>query len=703
LLVLHRDYETRSTVDLKKSGAHVYAQHPSTEILKAVWIFTEDGKEVGEPIVWTKGDWLYGEHIGYHVRQHIESGGKVAGHNAAFEQAIDTYLAGPRLGWPVCKPEQLDCTMARAAVQAIPLDLARACSALGLPYQKDKEGHRLMLLMCKPRKPKKGEDPAAILWHETPEQMERLGAYCVADVRAEIGLDNALMPMQEQERPVWLLDQVMNNRGVRIDQEFIGTAIDFVTRHEARANGRLRQVTGGRVEKVTQIDRLKEWLKDNGVELKLVDKVRRNGEEYESEAVDKEAVIDLLAGELPNEAVREALEIRRDYGKSSVKKFAKFKLQSCQDGRARGNLQYHAAGPGRWAGRGIQLQNMVRLGIIEAGGWAQAFRDMRELGDDMFELVWGSPVGVASRMSRGAVIAEPGNKLIFGDYSNVEARGCVWAAKQDDMVALFASDGLIYETMGSAIFDLSVEEVSRLHVSKENTLPRFVGKETVLGCGYGMGPPAFQRNAKKKGNVILPIEICQKGVYGWREANPRIADRKTGLWRELEDAAKAAIERPGAVFTAGPFSYRVKGRWLQCRLPSGRLLWYRRPSIKPNKKDAEDAAEFGETVPEWRWKIHYWGVNGVTKQWEEETTWGGKLLENCIQGMCRDFLAGAMSRLEAASYFMVLSVHDEAIAEVAESFGTVKEFLSIMTIVPRWAPGFPLKAEGGQGPRYAKG
>lgn len=700
MVVLHRDYETRSTVDLKKCGAHVYAQHPSTEILVAVLIFTDGGKEVGEPYIWYPGMRLRAD-----VREHIESGGECAGHNAAFEQAIDTYLAGPRLGWPVPKLEQLNCTMARAAVQAIPLDLARACQALALPYQKDKEGHRLMLQMCKPRKPRKDEDPAGIYWIFDVEKLARLTAYCVADVRAEIGLDNALMPMQEQERPVWILDQIMNNRGVAVDLEFIEVAIKFVKRHEARANVRLAEVTCGAVEKVTQLDRLKEWLKANGVILKEVEKKRRNGEEYIGEAADKEAIEDLLAGVLPSPQVREALEIRRDNGKSSVSKFAKFRMQACRDGRARGNLQYHAAGTGRWAGRGIQLQNMIRLGIIEPGGWEQAFRDMRELDDEMFETVWGKPIGVASRMSRGAVVAAPGNKLIFGDYSQVEARGVVWSAKQDDMVELFRSNGPIYETMGASIFDLSIEEVSDLHKSKANILPRFVGKETVLGCGFGMGWKAFKKNCKKKGSVVLPDDICEKAVYGWREQNWRVKE----FWRELEDAAKAAIETPGTVFTAGPFSYRVKGKWLQCRLPSGRLMWYRRPSIKATQKDIEEqlAEEggdmLGHTVPEYRWKIHYWGVNGVTKQWEEETTWGGKLLENGDQGMCADFLRGAMLRLEARSYPMILSVHDEPIAEVANDFGSVQEFVDEMQIVPRWAPGFPLRAEGGQGPRYAKG
>lgn len=718
--VLHRDYETRSEADLKKVGAHAYAEHSSTRIIVAVWIIEWSRGELSPPIIWhgNMDDYAASPPIPAAVATLIADGCTVAGHNAAFEAAIDAYHAGPVLGWPVVPLAQQDCTMARAAVQALPLDLDRLSKALKLAVEKDKAGYRLMLQMCKPRKPKKGEAPG-IYWHYDGDKLGRLTSYCVDDVRTEIEADHSLRPLQDQERPVWELDQIMNTRGVEIDAEFVATAKAFVARAAERANARMRLITGGAVEKVTQLDRLKAFAKAAGVEFKVIEKKRRNGDKYEAEAADKEALLDLLEavedGEDGEEAdvdtsalalipgrplaqwvigdepsVRAAFELRLEAGKSSLKKLDKFMSQAPR-GRARGNLQYHGAGPGRWAGRGIQLQNIVRAGISEPGGWEQAYRDMRELDDETFELVWGSPFDVVARMMRGAVIAKRGHKLYFGDYSNVEARGCVWTAKQDDMVELFANDGKIYEEMASSIFGLSVEEVIFLHKSKQNIIPRFVGKETVLGCGYGMGWRAFQRNCKKKGRIILPDEICIRGVGGWRERNRNVVD----FWRDLEDAAKHAIETPGEVFHAGPFSYRVKGQWLQCRLPSGRLLWYRRPSLKwVETKTAKGVRR--------DLKIHYWGVNGLTKQWEIETTWGGKLLENCVQGMCRDFLAGAMTRLEAFGYPMVLSVHDEAIAETLIGFGSVAEFLRLMTILPTWGRGFPLKAEGGEGSRYAK-
>lgn len=722
--ILHRDFETKSAVDLRKVGAHVYAEHPTTDVWVAVFIAEYPDGKCDNPVIWYPG-----EPVPQIVTNAAAFKWTFAGHNAAFEQAIDRHIMGPRYGFPIIPDEQINCTLARAAVQSIPLDLARACKALNLPYQKDEAGHRLMLSMCKPRKPRKDEDATCdacrgskieevydghgnvlelacstcggtgerLLWHDEPAKLTRLTEYCVADVRAEIGLGRALRPLSPSERRVWLLDQKMNNRGVQIDLEFVNVAARVAQIVTKRLDREMREATGGAVAKATEVEKLKDFAKKYGVEFRIDMKTRRNGEEYEAESADKEALQDLLAGELP-EAVRRAFELRLEAGKSSVKKFEKFRLQACSDGRARGNLQYHAAGPGRWAGRGIQLHNLIRAGVSKKeGGWDQAFRDIAELDDEMVELIYGPPLDLISRMIRGAVVAAPGNKLIYGDYSNVEARGSVWSAGQKDQVELFARGGKIYEEMGAFIFDLPLDEVIEGHESGTNKLPRFVGKESILGCGYGIGPDKFRRQTKKKARIILPPGVAEKAVFGWREKNGCVVE----YWRELEDAAKAAIENPGEVFHAGPFSYRVKGRWLQCRLPSGRIIWYRRPTIEPKSADVEQLDD-GEEVPSYRWAIHYWTVNGVTKQWEKTSTWGGKLLQNCIEGLCRDFLARSMLRLDAIDYTPVLSVHDEIISEVPEDFGTVDEFLSVMTNLPTWAPGFPLKAEGGEGHRYAK-
>jgi len=687
--ILHRDYETRSAIDLRKVGVHVYAAHPTTDVWVCVFIL-ESEAGMGAPHVWHPG-----MPVPAIVTQAAEFGWTFAGHNAAFEQAIDRHIMGPRYGFPIIPDEQCDCTLARAAVQALPQSLDGGCRALGRKYQKDMAGHRLMLQMCKPRRI---EADGTIIWWDDPKKIARLTEYCIADVRAEIDLGHALRELSPAEREVWLLDQRMNNRGVQIDLTFVRRAKKIAEATIERLDAEMKEVTGGIVEKTTNVEALKEFARMYGVVLRVDTKTRRNtGEEYESEAADKEALEDLLAGELPA-SVRRAFEIRLEGAKASVKKFERFEAYAGDDGRARGNLQYHAAAPGRWAGRGIQLQNMRREGVSEKeGGWGQALRDLYELDSEGLELIYGPPLDLLSRMSRGVLIAAPGKKLYYGDYSNVEARGCAWSSKQQDIVNLFASGGKIYEEMGAFIFGMSVEEVLAGHVNGTNKIPRFIGKETVLGCGYGMGWKAFIKNVKKKSRIVLPAETAMKGIDGWREKNWRNVE----YWRELEDAAKAAICDPGNVYSAGCVSFRKKGNWLQCRLPSGRVLWYRRPTIEPKTEDLENVDSAAD-VPEYRWAIHYWTVHPYTKQWRKVATWGGKLLQNIIEGICRDFLVDAMLRLDAAGYNVILSVHDEAISETDEDFGDVDEFKQIMTVVPTWAPGFPLKAEAGSGTRYAK-
>jgi DNA polymerase len=694
--IVHRDYETRSTVDLRKTGAHVYAEDPTTDVICAVWILERCDGTLCDPIVWRPGEPIPNPN---EIQIAAEKGFTFAGHNASFEQAIDRHIMGPRYGFPIIPDEQIDCTLARAAIMGLPLDLARLCKALRLPFQKDEAGHRLMLKMCKPRKPRKGEDLNAVLWHESEHDIKRLIQYCIADVHAEIAAGRALFPMSAAEKEVWLLDQRMNNRGVQVDLDFVETAGRTVAATLERLNKEIAQVTHGYVTAVTQVERIKEFCQTYGVVLRVDTKTRRNGEEYETEAIDKEAIEDLLEGKLPPQ-VRRALQIRLTAGKSSVKKLEKFRLQACNDGRARGTVQYHGAQPGRWAGRGIQLHNVIRAGITKAeGGWEKVYNDLKEINNsEQLELIYGSPIDLVSRMLRGAVVAPRGRSLIFGDYSNVEARGCVWAAGQRDQVELFASGGKIYEEMGAFIYGLSVEQVSRGHSDGTNKLPRFVGKEAILGCGYGMGWRKFQKATKKKSRIILPDEIAMRGVEAWREKNARVVL----FWRKLEEAAKSAIGSPGSVFKAGPYSFRKKGNWLQCRLPSGRVIWYYRPTIEAKTADIQALPE-GGWIPTEQWAIHYWTVNGVTKQWEKTPTWGGKLLQNCTEGLCRDFLAGAKLRLERAGYTVILSVHDEIITEVDDgSSKSVAEMLAIMTKVPSWAPGFPLKAEGAAGKRYAK-
>src|SRR5262249_32126624 len=172
--VLYRDYETRSTLELGDVGAHVYAAHASTD----PWCcaYAVDGSDVQ---LWTPGMPVPPEFI--EAAQNSEW--LVSAFNDQFERLIEQHIMGPRYGWPIIPIEQHRCTQAAALALALPVKLGEAALALGLEYQKDEAGRRLMLQMSRPRKPRAGEDPNGVHWHDEPERIRRLCEYCKQDVR----------------------------------------------------------------------------------------------------------------------------------------------------------------------------------------------------------------------------------------------------------------------------------------------------------------------------------------------------------------------------------------------------------------------------------------------------------------------------------------------------------------------------------------
>ena len=150
--VLHRDYETRSRVNLKKVGAHKYAAHPSTEFLCAAYA-VDDGpvqsRLPGDPIpeVWFEAarnpNWI------------------IVAHGDHFETAIEQHILAPRFGFLLIPIERHRCTQAMALALGLPARLSALANALELANRKDAAGERLMHQMSKPRRPRKDEDPTA--------------------------------------------------------------------------------------------------------------------------------------------------------------------------------------------------------------------------------------------------------------------------------------------------------------------------------------------------------------------------------------------------------------------------------------------------------------------------------------------------------------------------------------------------------------
>lgn len=656
------DFESRSACDIKKHGAWVYSEHPTTEVLCMAF------KAGGFPNSLT---YYSGVMSAFRKEVHklIAGATTIEAHNAQFEYAIWTNVCVKKYGWPPLPLEKLRCSAAKAAMHSLPRSLEQACLALDLPVQKDMEGYRIMMKMCKPRKPHKGEpeqnpnDPYGYYWNEDPKDYERLYEYCMKDVEAEEALSNALVDLPEKEQKIWLLDQIINARGIYADLPSAKAMIEMVKEHETKLLKELKQETFGAVKTAKQVEQLRIHLRGLGVDLPDL-----------SAATVKGA---LQRKDLPNGA-RRILEIRRSLGRSSSAKYKAIIDRASGDNRVRGALLYHGAGTGRWAGSGIQPQNFPSrikvsdgpesmLGTIVAGGL--------ELHNALYD---DDPMSTAGAVTRSILMAAEGKELVVADYSAIEGRGLAWLAGEETELENYRKDLDPYILNAAMILHKDYNTITK----EERQSP---GKVSVLACGYGGSVGAVR---KFGGEGMSDEQIKEQIVRPWREAHPMTV----AFWALLEEACTNAVEQTRRIFKARSIGFRVQNNFLMCRLPSGRVLYYYDPDIRPCE------TSWGEIKD----SVTYMTVDGMTKKWIRTNTYGGKLAENVTQAICRDLMAEAMLRVESAGYPVVMTVHDELVAEVPKGFGSVEEFVKIMCEVPSWAQGFPIKAEGWRGKRYRK-
>ena len=700
------DFETKSAADLPKVGAWRYAEHPSTDVY-CMAMKVDD-----------KPGWIWVSRNCHHllpdfdvpdlrftcaeeVLYLIEQADEIEAHNAQFERAIWHHVMLKKYGWPPLLLEKVRCSMAKAAMHGLPLSLDQAVKAMGLPIKKDMEGNALMLKWCKPK--------ADGSWQSSPHEFVRILRYCVQDVETEHALSQALHDLPPQELALYHLDQKINERGFYVDSAAAKAAISTITEHERRQTALLVALTEGAVKSAKAPLAMRSWLESVG---------------YPVKDLQAQTVEELLTqDDLPAKA-RRLLEIRQQLGKSSTAKYEAFLRMACDDSRVRGTMLYHGASTGRWAGRGPQPHNMPRgtekLNTDDLINLA--FQDLSG-GPDLVELLYGDVMGLASSAVRGVISAAPGNELFCSDFSSVEARVNAWLAGQEDVLDSFAAGLDLYKVAAAQIFNVIYEAVDKHQ--------RQTGKCSELALGYGGGIGAYAsmasnyrvdldtlpehvfpvatpgelEKAREMADAYLKLKpgsmtheaaaACDIIKQKWRASRQEIV----AFWYALERAAKAAIQSPGTVFQAGHLSriaFAVKDRWLLCRLPSGRCLFYTDPTVERRTHVTETGYE------RIRESIRYWTVDGYTRKWQRAYAYGGKLCENVVQAVARDLLAEALQRVECAGYPTVLHVHDELVAERPIGTGNLEEFNELVSTLPPWAEGLPLTADGWQGIHYRK-
>ena len=655
------DFETRSACNLKQSGVYPYASHPTTDLWCFSYAFGDEAPQI----------WRPGDAFPPRLTAHIAAGGTLRAWNAQFERVIWNEL-GPRHGFPVVALEQWICTAAEAAAMALPRGLDACAAAIGLEETKDVAGYRLMLQMCKPRQVK--PDGTCIWWDDLPRR-EKLYAYCQQDVRLEHRIAKAVRRLSAKEQELYHLDQRINDRGVAIDLSLIAGMQGIARTGMERAGRALSELTGGAVSEATQVGRLKTWLATEGADV---------------DSLAKKPLKDLLDGELPD-LVRDVLEARADAAKSSNAKLEAMLNCSSDDGRMRGLLLYHGAATGRWTGRLAQPHNYPRP-TLEVEPWLEELRR----GDfELLDLV-ANPLEVVSSGLRSCLVAAPGRALYVADYAGIEARIVNWLAGQWDKVDQFAAGEDVYWLNALRMAEMQGHPLPAGATRKTHPESRQGGKAVELGCGFQMGGPKFRETAEKMFSLVISEEESKSFVDFYRETHPKVVQ----LWRDLQDAAVTAVEEPGTVQAVGEgASLRLtkRGGYLWMILPSGRPLCYARPKV--------ELVEAPWSTPEKPAKVKSltaWATNSYTRRWERCSLYGGLLVENAVQAIARDWMAEGMVRAEQAGYPIILSVHDEVIAEVPGGHGSVSKYEAILAQAPSWGAQCPITAEGWRGPRYKK-
>lgn len=635
-MVVSIDFETRSAVDLRKTGVYKYASDPSTDI----WCMAYKAPWSDDVLVWQPGD-----EVDAHLEDWIMAGGLLSAWNSQFERTIWNEIMVGRYKWPATRIKQWRCTMAQASAMGLPRSLGQAAAVLGVEEQKDKTGAALMLRMARPRKV---NADGSYTWWDTKDKVEALVAYCRQDVRTELSVAEVLNEMPDSERRLFQLDQRINDRGVALDVDLVTRVKNLANNASAEIDAEIQRLTKGQVKAATNGMDLVAWLNSHGIATK---------------SVDKQTVARLLTSDKLHPVIREVLTLRQNGAKSSTAKYDAMLHAVNEDGRMRGLLVYHGAATGRWSGKLVQPQNFPRP--QKKQDELDEIIAKLKAGEDVSE--HGAGTVLASDLLRSMLVAEDGHRLMFADYSAIEARVLAWVAGQNDLVETFRKGGDVYKEMASAIYNVDVEAVTDGQ--------RQVGKMAILGCGYGMGGKRFAEQCASMG-IKVDEDEAKRIVSVYREKNNRIAQ----YWRDVEQDFVDMVKEAGRVGTVG------------LPLPSGRSLTYHNPRIIQRETPwgaMRDTAQVDT-------------LNSVTRQWVSQIIWGGLLTENVVQATARDLMATAMMALEVKGYNVILSVHDEIISEVPDNFGSLDEMIDIMTRVPAWAKGCPINAEGKEGKRYRK-
>lgn len=680
------DFETASQTDLVKAGAWAYAECPTTEILCLG--YSPDG--LANITIWGNAllyDPLRIERAG--SLEQLVNDPKVlfVAHNAAFEKAIWRHIMVKQYGWPDLPNSRWHCSMAVCAMKALPMKLERAALALRLVNQTGSDHRKIVTAPSKAKKDGSYDRSTELLGNVYRENK--------LDVVAETELNHRIGGFQQGERNVWLLDQRINERGVRVDLDYVAACRRIVDGASEPLVEEFRALTG---IKPSQNAKVLKWIQDQGVNLPNLQKetiTRLIGPEFAADDDDEFDSGDEYGDEdytetplltLPPNA-RRALEIRRTVGSASIKKLGA--IQNCvsADGRVRGLVLYHGAGPGRWVGRLFQPHNFPRGTLKFDRGTKEEKPPSPEIvaetlstGDWQYVAsVLGNPIEAVVSGLRHAIITDKDRILNVGDFAGIEMRVVLAMAGQHDKLKMVAEGQDVYVDMAKTIYKRPIDKV-------RDPAERQIGKNTVLGCGFQMGYATFGKRYAPDETEEFHRTVISAYREEWAPEVPK-------LWAGLEEAAIRAVWDKRTTNAYG-IEFKHEDIWLTARLHSGRKLYYAYPQERRKAMpwDPDDIRP--------AWSCMAWKKG----RWMSRDMYGGLITQNVDEGNSRDIMVSAMFKCERENLPVVLTVHDEIIAEPLTEHSNPDMLKQIMMDRDPWVVelGVPIGAETWAGPIYKK-
>lgn len=718
---LHFDYEGKSEIDLLDRGADIYTADPSTKILMASWHLNDEPTKLWVP--------AEGERIPSDLKEALRDPEvlKIA-FNAQFERLMSWRVMYRQFGIEIEQTyEAWRCSMALAYMFSFMGGLDDISEQMNLVHKKLPRGKTLIRTFCQPQKPTKNQPFVWRDMHTDPELWEEFKGYCIRDTDAETELWSKLIPfgVPDWQWELYTLDQIINDRGLPINRNFVQNALEIAQRRKAELISAQNEITG--LANANSGAQLLPWLIDRGypyenlqkanVAKTLVAEEEAVAAYINTPEIDRDrskmpcfpdARLDALGqvvgmGLLTPEC-RIVMRMRQGSSKTSTTKYEACMSGLGDDDRLRHCFQFAGGSrTNRFAGRKIQPQNLPRTPKwLEPEDYIDFDRldycnDLIEKGDyDTLGVFAGEQMDAVAGCVRSCIQAPKGKKLVVCDLSSIESVVIFWLTDCERGLNVFRSGMCAYKDFATTLYSVAYADVSKAQ--------RSGAKPAVLGAGYRLSGGELI-NGEKTGlwgyaenmGVKMTREEAHKAVAIFRETFSEI---KNG-WYQIEDTIERAMTAGGKIVKWGPLEFQIVKPFLRVGLPSGRSMWYYQLRVEKYEAD-------GRYGKYWRTNISYMGKDQVTTRWQRIDSHGGKFIENFVQALARDILGFGMLMAHELGFNIVGHVHDEIISEEDEDddYHTHELLTECMTKAIQkihvWLQTMPLGAAGYEATVYRK-